>query len=96
MVSGWSPKTWLLIGSLPPRNSMSSVELTTYSIKWLAHTVYETNGVSPYIGWLRFIGLGLGLGLGYIKFKECVNHFLEYMVSGWSPQTWLLIFVCSS
>ena len=41
------------------------VELTTYSRKWLTRTVYETQGVSPCIGWLlRFIPLGLGLGSG--------------------------------
>ena len=37
------------------------VELTTFSRRWLTHTVYETKGVSPCVGWLRFIGLALGL-----------------------------------
>ena len=33
-----------------------SVELTTFSSRWLTHTVYETKGVSPYDGWLLLIG----------------------------------------
>ena len=43
-----------------------AVELTTYSRKWLTHTVYETKGASLYIGWLRFIELGLGVGLAKV------------------------------
>ena len=30
--------------------TMPPVELTTFSTTWLTHTVYETKGVSPYIG----------------------------------------------
>ena len=60
---------------------MIGVEPTTFSTTWLTHTVYETKGISPYIGWLfRFIMLGLGLGLGYISFKEYVNHVVEKAV----------------
>ena len=29
-----------------------AAELTTFSRRWLTHTVYEIKGVSPYIGWL--------------------------------------------
>ena len=39
---------FVLYTTVPP------VELTTFSTTWLTHTVYETNGVLPYIGcWVR-------------------------------------------
>ena len=58
-IKGYAQQTPLLLRH--PR--FSAVELTTYSRKWLTHTVYETKGVSPYVGWLRFSGLGLGFRL---------------------------------
>ena len=50
----------------------SAVELTTFSRRWLMHTVYETKGVLPYISCLGFIrfgsgfAFGFGFGFGYI------------------------------
>ena len=41
--------------------------------------MYETKGVSPYIAWLRFIGLGLGLGVG-LGLGSGYNNFLEKAV----------------
>ena len=43
----------------------SAVELTTFSRRRVMHTVYETKGVSPYIGCLGFIRLGFGFGSGF-------------------------------
>ena len=53
----------------PPVSPVSSVELITrYFEKMVdAHTVYETRGISPYSGWLRFVGLGLGYNI-YISY----------------------------
>ena len=62
-------------GIIPP------VELTTFSTTWLTHTVYETKGVSPYNGWLRFVGLGSDTYTYiYIQFQEFVNHVVEKTV----------------
>ena len=44
---------------IPPERRIESADLTTSSTTWSTHTVYETKGVSPYIGWLlRSVGLG--------------------------------------
>ena len=35
-----------------PCRGVQYVQLTTFSRRWLTHTVYETKGVSPHNGWL--------------------------------------------
>ena len=51
----------------------------SFERRWLTQTaVYETKGVSPYIGWLRFIGLEFRVQ--YIQVKEYVNQMLAKAV----------------
>ena len=68
-----SPEVFSSVRNRVTRASLPSVQLTTYSRKWLTHTVYETKGVSPYNGWLRFIGRGLGS-------SNRAHHFFGNMV----------------
>ena len=53
-----------------------AVELTTFSRRWLTHTVYEKKVHRTLVGWLRFIRLGLGYTCD-IYFKGYVNHFFS-------------------
>ena len=55
-------------------------DVTTYSRKWLAQTVYETKVLTLTNGWLCLIGSRLGLGLGLVLIVSNTvtpNYFLE-------------------
>ena len=65
-------------------------ELATFSGRWLTHTVYETKGAAPCIGWLRSIRLGFGYIILERVCQPCCRntgmvpprayHFFETMV----------------
>ena len=65
---------WPSVADQSLRSHPCAVELTTYSMKWLRYTLYETKEVevnpfttgNPFLG-TKLLGFSIGRGLGALK-----------------------------